>query len=134
VMGVLGVQGLSNEVGKLLVRSGDNRTALEMDRDMRYPRSDFITSAPVRVRSRQGETDGLVRTSTSDSPDVISIDETVSPRGMGVTIYAALMLCVTLGMSLCGGVAGGVLGTQKPRRPDPLDHANWRDEIDILDQ
>jgi hypothetical protein len=55
-------------------------------------------------------------------------------RPMDTSMYAVLLICASAAMSLFGGIAGGVLGTQRPRRPDPLDHANWRDEIDLLDR
>lgn len=55
-------------------------------------------------------------------------------RAMDPSMFAALLFCAAVGMSLCGGIAGGVLGTQRPRRPDPLDHANWREQIDLLER
>ena len=48
-------------------------------------------------------------------------------RAMPIDIpaYAALMICAALAISLFGGIAGGLLGTRSPRRPDPLDQADW---------
>jgi hypothetical protein len=53
---------------------------------------------------------------------------------LAASIYLPLMICAAVAMSLCGCIAGGVLGTREPRRPDPLDHDNWREVIDILDR
>jgi len=52
---------------------------------------------------------------------------------MALPAYASLMLCAALAMALFGGLAGGLLGTQRPRRADPMDQSNWRDVVEHLD-
>jgi len=47
-------------------------------------------------------------------------------KEIGISAYAALMMCAALAISFFGGIAGGLMGTRSAWRGDSLEHADWR--------
>jgi hypothetical protein len=72
-------------------------------------------------------------TATSMELQQMTVAPSAKPA-MSLAIYTALMCCAALAISFFGGIAGGLLGTRSPRRRDPMDHANWREVLDSLNQ
>jgi hypothetical protein len=96
--------------GSGLLRTSSNQPGLMMDGVADTSNNDFANGA------------GKLSSTGADA------------RSMAPSFYLPLMICAAVAMSLCGCIAGGLLGTKQPRRPDPLDHDNWREVIDILDR
>lgn len=134
-MAIAALHGVSNSMSSLLqLRAVDDPVALEqMDRDMPYPRTGSISRAAIPAPVLM---DAVVDPGRRDyrfyRPSVAPVPSIDPGRVMGASMYLALMICSAVAMALCGGIAGGVLGTRAPRRPDPLDHGNWHEAIGLL--
>lgn len=87
----------------------------------------------VRLEPGTDDRSDLPRRTGWENRAAAAMAEAPAKREMGLPGYANLMLCAAIAMGLFGGIAGGLLGTRRPRRADPLDQKNWRDVVDNLD-
>jgi hypothetical protein len=127
LVGLLLVHDLAGSAIRLMAQNAERETALaQIDRNT-Y-RNGLRTTAFSRVSDTPGEVRAgeWVEMSTVPNHAQQSPDQGAGMPGVGISAYAALMICAALAISLFGGIAGGLLGTRAPRGEDPLDHADWR--------
>ena len=98
--------------------------------DRNSPWRGSTISVRLELNADRGD---LPRRSAWGQRDTAAVADAPEKRDLGLPRYTSLMLCAAISMGLFGGIAGGLMGTQRPRRADPLDQPKWRDVVENLD-
>jgi len=114
------VRDMAGNVAALLAQSAERETALVQNDPQRgwgYPRETAGEAGTAVGRPRHAI--------FVIAPPPAPVSPVPAQREFDLPAYAALMICSALAISLFGSIAGGLLGTRSPRRPDPFGRAGW---------